>query len=134
MHKYILTVCTVRDMRRQKRTEKKNKRSRIKMKRNLGEVQVIENEEWTEVNRYSKSTNERGASVVGLLSLSCNSTRDFCSALAAVVGPVQNIFSSFVHYFNSFVPVTQQARQAVVLDRLSLSTCLWEWRADRKTK
>jgi hypothetical protein len=29
-------------------------------------------------------------------------TRDFCSALAALVGPVQNIFLA-VHYFNSFV-------------------------------
>jgi len=31
-----------------------------------------------------------------------------------------------VHYFNSFVTITQQAGQAAVLGRLSLSMCLWE--------
>jgi hypothetical protein len=34
-------------------------------------------------------------------------TRDFCPALAALVGPVQNIFFLTVHYFNSFVPIAQ---------------------------
>jgi hypothetical protein len=53
------------------------------------------------------------------------STRDFCSALAALVGPVQKNFSPTVHYFNSFVPVAQQAGQAAMLGRLSLSMCLW---------
>jgi hypothetical protein len=49
----------------------------------------------TEVNWESKSANERGPSFAGLLGLSCRySTRYFCSALAALVGPVQNIFSS----------------------------------------
>jgi hypothetical protein len=48
-------------------------------------------------------------------------TRDFCSALAALVGPIQNIFFLPVHYFNSFVPMPQQAGQAAVLGRLSLS-------------
>jgi hypothetical protein len=62
-----------------------------------------------------------GPSLVGSLSLSCNSTRDFCPALAALVGPVQNIFFLTVHYFNSFVPITQQAGQAAVLDRLYVS-------------
>jgi hypothetical protein len=52
-------------------------------------------------------------------------TRDFFPALAARVGPVQNIFSLTVHYFNSFVPITQQAGHAVVLRRLALNTCLW---------
>ena len=52
-------------------------------------------------------------------------TRDFCSAMAALVGPVQNIFSLTVHYFNSFVPITQQAGQAVVQNRLSINVCLW---------
>jgi hypothetical protein len=51
-------------------------------------------------------------------------TRDFCSSLAALVVPVQNIFFLAVHYFNSFVPVAQQAGQAAVLGRLSLSVCL----------
>ncbi len=31
-----------------------------------------------------------------------------------------------VHYFKSFVPITQQAGQAAVLGRLSLSMCLWK--------
>ncbi len=48
-------------------------------------------------------------------------TRDFCPALAAPVGPVQNIFFLTVHYFNSFIPIAQQAGQAVALGLLSLS-------------
>ncbi len=47
-------------------------------------------------------------------------TRDFCPALAALVGTVQNIFFLTVHYFNLFVPIAQQPGQAVVLGRLSL--------------
>jgi hypothetical protein len=42
----------------------------------------------TEVNGDLKSANERGPSLVGSLGLS----RDFCSALAALVGLLQNIF------------------------------------------
>jgi hypothetical protein len=53
------------------------------------------------------------------------STRDFCSALAVLVSPVQNIFFLTVHYFNSLVPIAHQAGQTAVLDRLSLSMCLW---------
>jgi len=52
-------------------------------------------------------------------------TRDFCPALAALVGPVENIYFLTVRYFNFCVPIAQQARQAAVLDRLSLSMCLW---------
>ncbi len=49
-------------------------------------------------------------------------TRDFCSAWAALVGlPFSKYFSLTAHYFNSFVPTAQQAGQAVVLSRLSLS-------------
>ncbi len=55
----------------------------------------------------------------------CASTRDFCSALAALVVPVQNIIFLTIHYFNSFVPISQQAGQATVLGRLSLIMCLW---------
>ncbi len=51
-------------------------------------------------------------------------TRDFCPALAALVGPVQNIFFPTLQYFISFVPIARQAEQAVVLGRLSLSMCL----------
>jgi hypothetical protein len=56
-------------------------------------------------------------------------TRDFCSAFAAFVGPVQNIFLLIVHYFNYFVPITQIAGQAAELGRLSLSMflCLWSF-------
>jgi hypothetical protein len=32
-----------------------------------------------------------------------------------------------VHYFNSFVPIAQQAGQAAVLGLLSISMCLWVW-------
>jgi hypothetical protein len=49
-------------------------------------------------------------------------TRDFCSALAALVGPVQNIFFLNRHYFNFFIPIAQQVGQATVLGRLSLIT------------
>ncbi len=36
----------------------------------------------------------------------------------------QRIFVLTVHYFNSFVPIAQQAGQAVVQGRLSLSVCI----------
>jgi hypothetical protein len=36
-------------------------------------------------------------------------TRDFCSAMAALVGPVKNNFFLTLHFFNSFVPIAQQA-------------------------
>jgi hypothetical protein len=52
-------------------------------------------------------------------------TRDFYPALAALVGPVQNIFSPpDTTHFTSFVPIAQQAGQAVVPHRLSLNMCL----------
>ncbi len=60
-----------------------------------------------------------------LVPLACRAgTRDFCSALAPLVGPEQNIFSLAVHYFSSFVPIAQQAGPAAMLGRLSLSVCL----------
>jgi hypothetical protein len=55
-------------------------------------------------------------------------TRDFCPAFAVPVGTVQNTFFLTVHYFNSFVPIAQQAGQAAVLGRQSLSMCLWQIR------
>ncbi len=70
----------------------------------------------TEVNGHSMSTNERGPSLVGSLGYPA-STSDFCLALAALVGKVPNIFFLTVQYFNSFVPIAQQASQAVVLSR-----------------
>jgi hypothetical protein len=76
------------------------------------------------VNGDSKRTNERGPS--WLVRRACRvGTRDFCSALAALFGPIENIFFRTVHYFNSFVHIAQQAGQADVLGRLSLSVCLW---------
>jgi hypothetical protein len=43
--------------------------------------------------------------------------RDFCPALAALVGSVHNIVFFASHYFTTFVPIAQQARQAVVQRR-----------------
>ncbi len=51
----------------------------------------------TEINGYSNRTNERGPFLVRW---ACHAgTRDFCSALATLVGPVQNF------NFNSSVPI-----------------------------
>ncbi len=81
----------------------------------------------TEVNRDSKSTNERDLSLVGSFCLSwrCQYKRFlFSLRFAALVCPVQNIIFLTIHYF-SFVPISQQAAgQAAALGRLSLSVCL----------
>ncbi len=50
-------------------------------------------------------------------------TSDFCSALAALVGHVQNIISS-PYTISIFCSIAQQARQAALLGRLSLSMSL----------
>jgi hypothetical protein len=50
---------------------------------------------------------------------------DFCPALAALVGPIKNIFNLTVHCFTSFFPIAQQAGQAVVPRHLSLNMGLW---------
>ncbi len=71
----------------------------------------------TEVNGYSKSTNERGPSLVG--SLGCRAgTRYFCHSNWTTT---KYLFLTG-HY--SFVPIAQQAGQAFVLVRLYLSMCL----------
>jgi hypothetical protein len=57
------------------------------------------------------------------MGLSRANTRHFCSALAALVSPVQNIFF-LVHYFNSYVSIAQQVGQADVLGRLAFNICL----------
>ncbi len=54
-------------------------------------------------------------------------TIDFCPALAALVGPVQNIIFLTIHYFALFVPITQQTRKAVITGLLSLNMCVWVW-------
>jgi hypothetical protein len=59
--------------------------------------------------------------LVGSLGLSCRHL--FC--LGCYSRPVQNIIFLTADYFNSFVPIAQQAGQAAVLGRLSLSVCLW---------
>jgi hypothetical protein len=65
----------------------------------------------TEMNGNSK--NSKGS----LYPLALHAgTRDFCPALAALVGTVQTIkyfFFLTIHYFNSFVPIAQQAGSPV---------------------
>ncbi len=70
----------------------------------------------TEVNGDSKSTNERGPSLAGSLRMSCRYKR----FLFCLVGSVQNMFFPTAHYFNIFVPISQQGGQAAVPGRLSL--------------
>jgi hypothetical protein len=61
----------------------------------------------------------------GMVGFSCRvGTRNFSSALAGFIGPVQNIFFLTVHYLNSCVTIAQKAGPAVVLGRLSLIMCI----------
>jgi hypothetical protein len=55
-------------------------------------------------------------------------TRDFCIAFAILIGPVIFFSSPYTTHFNAFVPIVQQAGQAAVLGRLSLSMCLRSYR------
>jgi hypothetical protein len=43
-----------------------------------------------------------------LVRWACRAGTNLCSALAALVGRVENIFFLTVHYFNCFVPIAQQ--------------------------
>jgi hypothetical protein len=53
---------------------------------------------------------------------------DFMFCLGCSGRPaVQNIFVLTIHYLYSFVPIAQQAGQAAVLGRLTLSMCLWSF-------
>ncbi len=55
-------------------------------------------------------------------------TRDFCSALVALVGTVQKIVFLTIHYSNSFDPndpIAEQTGQAAALGSLSLSMSLF---------
>ncbi len=64
----------------------------------------------TEVNGDSRSTNDRVPP--WLVRWARRAViRDVCFALAALVGPVQPNFFLTVHYFNSCVPIAQQAGQ-----------------------
>jgi hypothetical protein len=62
-------------------------------------------------------------SLVG--SLARVGTRDFCPALATIVGLVQNMCFFTIHYFTSFVLIAQQAGQTVMPGHLSLNMRLW---------
>jgi hypothetical protein len=55
------------------------------------------------------------------------SKRNFCSALAVLVGPIHNTVFLTIHYFNHCVPIAQQTGQAAVLGRLSLIMRLYIW-------
>jgi hypothetical protein len=76
----------------------------------------------TEANGESRSTYERGSFLVG--------SRRFkrvlsCLGLAALFGPGLNLFLLLpIQHLTSFLPIAQQAGQAVVPGRLSLSMCL----------
>jgi hypothetical protein len=63
-----------------------------------------------------------------LVRWACRVCRDFFSALAALLSPVQNICFLTVHH------KAQQAGQAAVLGRLSLSLCLLLSLRDRPAK
>jgi hypothetical protein len=71
----------------------------------------------TKVNRDSKSTNERGPSLVGSLDLSCLG----CNSRPST----KYLFHCTNTVFQFLVPFAQQAGQAAVPGRLSLSMCLW---------
>jgi hypothetical protein len=75
-------------------------------------------------NGDSKSTNGRGPSLVGSLGFSCRYKR-FLFCLGCSNRPRRKKFFFTVFYFNSFIPTSQQAGQAAMLVRLSLSMCLW---------
>ncbi len=65
-----------------------------------------------EMNGDLKSTNERGPSLVGSLGLCCRYKR-FLSCLGCSIRPRTKYFFLTIHYFNSFVPIAQQAGQSV---------------------
>ncbi len=84
----------------------------------------------TEVNGDSKST-KKGAlpRLVRSFLPSHAGTRYFCSAWAALVGPVQYIFFLSILYFNAFVPIAQQAvgrQQPCWIACLFLCVSVWK--------
>ncbi len=78
----------------------------------------------TGANGDSRSTYERGPSLVGSLGLSWWFKR-FLSCLGWYCRPSTNVFSPYTLFHFIFVPVTQQAGQAVVPGRLARNMCLW---------
>jgi hypothetical protein len=79
----------------------------------------------TEVNGDSRSTNDSCPTLVGSLGLSCLVKEIFVLPWLLYSAQYKTIFFLAVHYLNSLVPSAQQAEQAVVLGRLSLSMCLF---------
>jgi hypothetical protein len=69
--------------------------------------------------------------LVGSLGLSCRYKR-FFFCLGCSSRPSTKYFFTIVHFFNFFVPNAQQAGQAAVRGRLSLSVCLRYWNRERK--
>jgi hypothetical protein len=79
----------------------------------------------TEVNGDSKSTNERCLSLVGSLGLSCRYKR-FLSCLGCSNSrPRTKYFFPHRTLLQSFVPIAQQAGQAVELGRLPFILCVF---------
>ncbi len=76
----------------------------------------------TDVNGDSMSTNV----LPWFVPLACRAgTWDSCLGWSSL--PIAKKIFLRIHYFHSFVPISQQAGHAAVLGRLSLSMCLW-WR------
>jgi hypothetical protein len=60
-------------------------------------------------------------------------TRDFYSALAALISPQCKLFFFLsAHYFNLCIPIAQKPGKAVVQGRLSLNVCLCTPHTDKK--
>jgi hypothetical protein len=64
----------------------------------------------TKANKNSRSTYERGPSLVGSLGRHAGKI-DYCPALTAAVSPVQKIIFRTANFFTVLVPITQQAGQ-----------------------
>ncbi len=78
----------------------------------------------TDVKGDSKSTNERGRAMVGLLGMSCRYKKClFC--LGSSSGPSTKYFFPTVKLFKFICPCRPQAGQAAVLGRLSLIMLVW---------
>jgi hypothetical protein len=79
----------------------------------------------TEANVDSRSMYKSGPSFL-VCSARCAGTKDFSSAVAALVGPVKNIFSPHRTLFHLIcTPIAKQAGQAVVPHHQSLNIYLW---------
>ncbi len=88
----------------------------------------------TEVNRDSKRTNDRGPFLIGSLGLSCRYKR-FLFCLGCTSRPSTKYFSSSPYTISMpLSTLPQQAGQAAMLGRLSLSVCLWMRRSGQKRR